>query len=161
MLRRYLLLLALTSPLACQSQDATAAPKTPSANARPNYRWAKIFVQSPRGEIALKVEIAEDNTQRSHGLMFKERLPDGEGMLFVFPETSEHFFWMKNTPLPLDMIFLGEDRKVVGVYENATPLSTARMGVGKPSRYVLEVPAGWARANGVGPGTQVRFEGVE
>ena len=128
---------------------------------RPTYRKAVVHVQAEDGEQRLDVEVAENDPQRMHGLMFTESLLDTQGMIFVFQESSVHWFWMKNTLIPLDMVFIGDDRKVVGVHENATPLSLARMGVNAASRYVLEVNSGWCRRHGVKAGTQLRFEGVE
>jgi len=81
-------------------------------------------------------------------------------MLFVFDEDRNHSFWMKNTLIPLDMLFIARDGTVVGIHANATPLSTANIAVGKPSRYVLEVPGGWAARHGVAAGAQVEFRGV-
>lgn len=162
-----LLLLAL---VACQPTPASGGkPGTPppqrraepTAENRPAFPWAKVVVEAKDGAIPLKVEVARNDPERSYGLMFKKELPADQGMVFVFQDNREHTFWMRNTFIPLDMIFIGEDRKVVGVYENAEPFSLARMSVGQPSRYVLEVNAGWARSHGVGPGTQIRFEGVE
>ena len=81
-------------------------------------------------------------------------------MLFVFDEDRNHSFWMKNTLIPLDMLFIARDGTVVGIHANATPLSTADIAVGKPSRYVLEVPGGWAARHGIAAGAQVEFRGV-
>ena len=78
-------------------------------------------------------------------------------MIFVFPASEEHTFWMHNTLLALDMIFIGEDRRVVGVVANATPQTDAPRTVGKPSRYVVEVSAGEAAAHAVGPGVRAAF----
>ena len=78
-------------------------------------------------------------------------------MLFLFDRTEVLTFWMKNTLVPLDMIFIGEDRRVVGVVEGAEPLSTDSRSVGVPSRYVLEVNAGFAALHGVAPGTALDF----
>lgn len=155
--RPALLLASLAVALACLAPQLRAAPE---AN-RPAFRKARVVVHAPGGDVPLSVEVAETDAQRTHGLMFKEDLGSDEGMVFVFDRTQEHVFWMKNTPLPLDMVFLDDGRTVVGVYENAEPLSTARMSVGKPSRYVLEVRGGWCRAHRVGKGTALRFEGVE
>jgi uncharacterized membrane protein (UPF0127 family) len=91
--------------------------------------------------------------------MFREKLGTDEGMLFVFQESTDHSFWMKNTLLPLDMIFIDERREVAGVVERATPLSTEPRSVGRPSRFVLEVNGGFAAAHGVRVGDLVRFEG--
>ncbi|MBI5496977.1 MAG: DUF192 domain-containing protein [Deltaproteobacteria bacterium] len=155
------LLLLVSACRDTQAADGGKAPAIPAAPGRPEYRWARVWVVTKGGDLPVRVEVAENDRQRTHGLMFKEKLADDEGMVFLFDRTEVLNFWMRNTPLPLDMIFLGDDRRVVGVYENATPFSEARMSVGKPSRYVLEVNAGWARRHGVGPGTQVRFDGVE
>ena len=67
---------------------------------------------------------------------------------------------MKNTLIPLDLLFIARDGTVVGIHANARPLSTANIAVGKPSRYVLEVPGGWAARHGVAAGAQVEFRGL-
>ncbi len=78
-------------------------------------------------------------------------------MLFVFPTSEEHAFWMHNTLIGLDLIFLGEDRRVVGIVASAAPQTDTPRTVGKPSRYVLEVSAGEAAAHAVGPGVAAAF----
>ncbi len=96
------------------------------------------------------------------GLMHRWRVPDGTGMLFVMGSSGVHRFWMKNTLVPLDMIFIDAGYRVVGVVENAAPLDEALRGVDVVSRYVLEVPGGWSARNGVAPGqmaTVVRLPG--
>jgi hypothetical protein len=92
--------------------------------------------------------------------MRRKHLAPDAGMLFVFDETSDHAFWMLETLIPLDMIFIGEDGRIVGIVERAEPRTTVQRSVGAPSRYVLEVNGGWARANGVRSGDRVRFENV-
>lgn len=122
---------------------------------------ARVVVEGPSGRSsAVRVEVARTPSELARGLMFRDKLGRDEGMLFVFPDTSDHGFWMKNTPLPLDMIFADEDGVVVGVVEHAEPFTTATRGVGVPSRYVLEVNAGWSAAHGVAHGDRMRFEGV-
>jgi hypothetical protein len=81
-------------------------------------------------------------------------------MLFVFPDESVRAFWMKNTLIPLDMLFIAADGRVVGIHREATPLSTAPVGVGAPSRYVLEVPGGYAARRGIRPGDRVTLRGL-
>lgn len=110
------------------------------------------------------VELARTSRERSKGLMFRKALGPNEGMLFLFDRTEVQKFWMKNTVIPLDMIFIekvGEDFKVVGVEPNAEPLTTQPRGPDVPSRYVLEVNGGWAEAHGVTAGTVVEFSGFE
>lgn len=151
----------LLAACACPAREAVGANARQDGYKRPAFKHARVFVQTAAGELPVRVEVARSEEERIHGLMFKERLAEDEGMIFLFDKTADHVFWMKNTPLPLDMVFLGEDRKVVGIHENAQPLSLTRVSVGQPSRYVLEVRGGWCRAQGVAPGAQVRFEGIE
>ena len=92
--------------------------------------------------------------------MQREQLAPDAGMLFLFDETEDHSFWMKDTLIPLDMIFVDEGGRVVGVVERAEPLTLSPREVGAPSRYVLEVNGGWAAAHGVAAGDRVRFENV-
>ncbi|MBI1949427.1 MAG: DUF192 domain-containing protein [Deltaproteobacteria bacterium] len=92
--------------------------------------------------------------------MFRERLDADAGMLFVFERTKVQSFWMKNTRLPLDMIFIDDDGTIAGIVEDAEPLTTISRRVPKPSRYVLELMAGSARARGLAVGQRVTFEGV-
>jgi uncharacterized membrane protein (UPF0127 family) len=142
---------------ACHSEAATAAPAPRSSASLPS---GTLRFETARGPWLVKVEIAADDPSRTRGLMFRRNLPANTGMLFVFQSSEEHAFWMHNTPLSLDLIFLGDDRAVVGVYPSAPPQTDAPRSVGKPSRYVVEVLAGEAAAHGVGPGTKVAFIGV-
>jgi len=116
--------------------------------------------ETARGTAEVALEIADTPPARNRGLMYRDTLPDGRGMLFVFENEDEHDFWMKNTLIPLDMIFISGDHRIVGVHANATPLSTASIGVGAPSRYVIEVPGGWAARHGITRGDRVLLEGV-
>jgi len=109
------------------------------------------------GAVDVVVEIVDTPAARERGLMYRSALADGAGMLFVFDEEAEHAFWMKNTLIPLDMIFIRGDGTIAGIRENTTPLSLAPVTVGRPSRWVLEVPGGWAARNGVRTGDRVEL----
>ena len=119
---------------------------------------ARIHTAGGTAEVAL--EIVDTPETRNRGLMYRKSLADGSGMLFVFDADSDHEFWMKNTLIPLDMIFIAADGAIVGIAADTTPLSTAGVGVGRPSRYVLEVPGGWCARRGVEPGDRVELVGV-
>ena len=106
------------------------------------------------------VELARSPRQIQRGLMYRRHLQPDRGMLFLFPRERVQSFWMKNTLIPLDMIFVTSGMEVAGVVENAEPLTEVSRSVGKPSQYVIEVNAGWASAHGVVSGTPVRFENV-
>ena len=107
-----------------------------------------------------RVEVADTAEKRRWGLMYRTGLGADQGMLFVFPEERNQSFWMKNTPLSLDLIFMDRRRRVVGIVHDAVPFSTRSVSVGVPSRYVLEVRAGLARRHGIVTGDAARFEGV-
>jgi uncharacterized membrane protein (UPF0127 family) len=97
--------------------------------------------------------------ERERGLMYQTGLAEDEGMLFVFPKEQEHPFWMKNTPLSLDMIFLNAANEVVGVVTDAPPFSEEQQTVKKPSLYTIELRAGSAKRLGVREGNKVVFGG--
>ena len=105
----------------------------------------------------MKVEVADTPDARAHGLMYRRDLSADAGMLFVFSTASEQTFWMKNTPLPLDMIFIGSDRHIVGIVADTRPFTTNPLGVSTPSQYVLEVNAGFSAKHGVTTGNGVDF----
>jgi hypothetical protein len=106
----------------------------------------------------LVVEVAERWPEIEVGLMFREGIPTDGGMLFRFGEVREHGFWMKNTRVPLDLLFLDEGGWVARVAERATPLTTTRVRSGGPVAAVLEVAGGWCAAHGVAAGDRVQVE---
>ena len=112
---------------------------------------------SPRATV--EVEIADSENARALGLMYRKYLDADTGMLFVFPEASQHQFWMKNTGIPLDMVFVDGDRKIVGIVAQAKPYSEDRLSIDGSSSYVLEVNGGWCAGHGVKAGDVMRFVG--
>jgi hypothetical protein len=101
------------------------------------------------------VEMALTPEEQAKGLMFRRSLPEGQGMLFDFKEERELTFWMKNTYVPLDMIFIRGDGTILRIARNTTPLSEKMIPSGGPARAVLEVVAGTARKLGIAPGDRV------
>jgi uncharacterized membrane protein (UPF0127 family) len=150
--------LALGLALAgCRPAPAPATPGAPAA-ARPPAR-ARVTIDSPSGRsTTVEAEVVRTPEEMARGLMYRERLAPDAGMLFLFPEEANHVFWMKNTLIPLDMIFIDAGGAVVGVVERAEPLTTSARQVGQPSRSVLEVAGGTAAERGVRRGDRVRIE---
>jgi uncharacterized membrane protein (UPF0127 family) len=129
-----------------------------SAATRPEPARVRVTIASPSGrESAVTAEVARTPADRERGLMFRTKLADHEGMLFVFDEDAEHAFWMRNTLIPLDMIFIDTARSVVGVVERAVPGSLEPRSGGR-CRYVLEVRGGWVAERGVRRGDRVVVE---
>ncbi|MCP3097698.1 DUF192 domain-containing protein [Myxococcus sp. K15C18031901] len=108
----------------------------------------------------VEVEVAATPPSRQRGLMWRTELADGKGMLFLFPHQEVQGFWMRNTLIPLDMLFITSDLHVAGIVSRAAPRTFDSRSVGLPSQYVLEVPGGWAEKVGVRKGATVEFEGV-
>ena len=123
-------------------------------------RGPVAVIRGPGAAVEVSLEVAATPAERERGLMYRTSLAEGRGMLFVFDADGNQSFWMKNTLIPLDLLFIARDGTVVGIHANATPLSTADIAVGKPSRYVLEVPGGWAARHGISAGARVEFRGV-
>lgn len=112
-------------------------------------------------DATVDVEVAERDEHRTRGLMFRKDLAEGAGMLFVFEGERDLAFWMRNTCLPLDMLFIAADGLIVGIEENVPTLNDDNYDAGSClSKYVLEVNAGWARRHGVKAGHKVILGGL-
>jgi uncharacterized protein len=122
----------------------------------------KVIISTREGQEAVfQVEVADTPTQRELGLQYRKELAADRGMIFLFPAPSVQSFWMKNTPLPLDMIFIGSDRKIAGIVEQTVPFSLEPRSVGAPSQFVLEINGGLSKRLGIRAGAAVRFEGIK
>jgi uncharacterized membrane protein (UPF0127 family) len=131
--------------------------------AQPRTRGEPEVILSTRaGEQRVRVEIARSEAERQRGLMYRQSLEPGRGMIFLWDRPERLKFWMKNTYIPLDMVYIAADKHVVYVEENAEPLTTGTRGPdGEDSQYVLEVPGGWARAHGIERGVPVKFVEID
>jgi len=116
-----------------------------------------VVIHARQGDVTVAVEVADTPDTRARGLMYRKDLAADAGMLFVFPNETEQRFWMKNTPLPLDMIFIGADRRIVGIVPDTRPFTTNPLGVDALSQYVLEVHAGFSAKHGIAAGDRVDF----
>lgn len=130
------------------------APEAPTAAPR------VTLLPPGRPPVEVAVELAQTPAERARGLMFRKHMAENDGMLFLFEREAPQSFWMRNTYIPLDMVFIRSDLTVLGVVENAEPETDTSRNVPGSSKYVLEVNAGFARKHGVGAGVPVRFEGV-
>jgi uncharacterized protein len=114
-----------------------------------------LEIATKSGVHVFAVEMASTPEEQAKGLMFRRQLPEGQGMLFDFHQEQPATFWMKNTYIPLDMIFIRADGRILRIAENTVPLSEALVPSGGPVRAVLEVVAGTARKLGIAPGDRV------
>lgn len=110
-------------------------------------------------KVRVKVELAVTEEERATGLMYRENLEKGTGMLFIFKKPEVQSFWMRNTYIPLDMIFIGSDLGIAGIVENAEPMTLTPRKVEAESQYVLEVAGGFCAKYGVRKGMKTTFNG--
>jgi uncharacterized membrane protein (UPF0127 family) len=150
-------------PIDAKASSPPAAPAPAEASKPAPAAEVPVVVLAAPGHdpVRVTVEIANTDELRRRGLMYRQNLAPDAGMLFLFPMDEIHQFWMKNTLIPLDMIFIRKDGTVAGVVENAEPKTLDGRSVGKESRHVLEVNGGFARLHGIGEGTRVSYEHVD
>lgn len=117
---------------------------------------ARVDLRGDWGQARFRVEIADDAAERAQGLMFRESLSPSAGMLFLYPKPHRAQFWMRNTLIPLDMIFIGPEGRVLRVHENARPLDETVIDGGPGVIAVLEIAGGMAARLGIAPGSQIR-----
>jgi len=113
-------------------------------------------VQTAKGPVRVSLEVVSDDASRARGLMYRNHLDDGHGMLFVFDDESDRSFWMKNTLIPLDMVFIAADGTIKHIHANAVPQTTDPIPSGYPVRAVLEINGGSAALLGIKPGDKVK-----
>jgi uncharacterized membrane protein (UPF0127 family) len=148
--KRYVVIVAVVAAIASACRGRASEPARP----------AIVFATGQGQPVRAFVELARTADERQQGLMHRRELAPDAGMLFLFENEQILHFWMKDTPLPLDLIFLDRDLVVVGVMADAEPMTTIPRTIGKPAQYVLEVNAGWARRHAIAEGVRAQFESV-
>lgn len=128
------------------------------ASAQKKLRVERLDIVTAAGVHHFKVEIADTFATRERGLMFRKSLAADRGMLFDFKTVQPVSFWMKNTLIPLDMVFIGADGRIVSIARNATPMSETTIASAGPVLDVLELRGGRAAEIGAAPGDRVREE---
>lgn len=124
---------------------------------------AAARAELPRAELTagfhrIEAEVAANQADRSQGLMHRRSMPQNHGMIFVFPVSAVHCFWMRNTPLPLSIAFLDDKGVIIDIDEMAPETDTSHCP-SRPARFALEMNAGWFKAKGLKPG--VTIGGIE
>jgi uncharacterized membrane protein (UPF0127 family) len=133
----------------------------PGAVAAQGCSPGAVELRGEWGEARFNVEIADDPEERAKGLMNRPSMPRSSGMLFIYDAPQRATFWMKNTLIPLDMIFLGPDGRVTRVHENAKPRDLTTIDGGPGVQAVLEINGGMARALGIEAGSELRHPAMD
>jgi uncharacterized membrane protein (UPF0127 family) len=141
---------SLATLTACAAQNIGAA--------QPTLPQSPLVIETQGGPIDFTAELAQQPREVTTGMMFRERIGDDEGMLFDMGSPREVFFWMRNTQILLDIIFISADGRIHNIAENAVPYSEALIPSLGPTRGVLEIGGGRAAELGIAPGDLVRHE---
>lgn len=139
--------------------DVSSQPRRRLAQPRPTGKV--VFRSGAADQAVVLVEVVKTPDAIRQGLMYRRSMPKNQGMLFLMERREVQSFWMRNTLIPLDMIFIESSMRVLGIVENAEPRTETSRSVPGESQYVLEVNGGFSERHGLGPGTVVRFEGVD
>ena len=148
-----LALVGVVAMCGCKDSPDNAGPSTDG------LERGVVVLETGARTLRVSVEVVRSDEDRARGLMFRKSLPAQAGMFFVFDRQEVQSFWMQNTYIPLDMIFIDKDLTVVGAVQNAEPMTTTRRSVISPSTYVLEVNAGYVEEHGIKRGAKVKVEG--
>ncbi len=119
-----------------------------------------VFLKHGTGQTitVINIEIADNDAERAQGLMWRTSMPEDDGMLFVFDQSKILTFWMKNTYIPLDMVFADSTGRIVTIHQNATPFSEATIASTQPAKYVVEVNGGFCAKYGIVDGDAISYE---
>jgi hypothetical protein len=148
---------ALLVLVAACGDDTVQEPPPDSTNIAFRKDGTLTFLRNEEEIATINIEIAESDSARTRGLMQRTSLPDMSGMLFIFAREEPQSFWMGNTPLALDLIFVDSDSQIVDIDKYNKPYSSASIVSDAPAQYVVEVPAGFADMSGISESHRVRW----
>lgn len=123
-----------------------------------SFTESVTFIDPSDNEVStVRVAVADDQEKRNQGLMDVNDLPSDAGMLFIFPEEEPLSFYMANTPLPLDIMFVNSDSVIVRIHHNTAPFNSKQLLSDAPAKYVVETNGGYAVSNDIREGYKIRF----
>lgn len=155
-------LLAVISLIACSGQDPRSEAKQldegTSAKSTLAFTDTVSFISSKNDTLAtIGVAVADDTKERNLGLMGIEELPANKGMLFIFDKQQPLSFWMANTPLPLDIIFVNSEKEIVRIHHSTQPYTEENFPSGEPALYAVETNGGFSVSHDIKEGMKVAF----
>lgn len=142
-------------------KPVTNMNEKPLANLKPVFRkdGELRFIDSQTNKVitTLNIEVADSDSEREQGLMYRETMAENEGMLFMMGAEEMQSFWMKNTVISLDILYVSSDRRIVSIHKNTKPFSLDQILSGKPAMYIVEVNAGYTDKNDIEVGDLISF----
>tara|TARA_R100001369_G_scaffold92401_1_gene137278 strand:- start:155 stop:649 length:495 start_codon:yes stop_codon:yes gene_type:complete len=156
---KYLLvILILLSGLNCKEDKATKSEGQVVVNFKKEGVLSIKKADSDSIIKTLSIEIADNEYETQTGLMYRTRLETNQGMLFIFPDVDFRSFYMKNTKIPLDIIYIDEAKTIVSIQKNAKPFDETSLPSGAPAKYVLEINGGLSNTWQLSVGNRISFE---
>ena len=151
--------LACLLPLAVLGLQCASDPPASDPDAAPAFEDGRLAFVTPSGDTlrTIALAIADTDAERRRGLMRQRSLSYDRGMLFIFEEVDSTGMWMKNTPLPLDIVFVDADGRVLNIARRTTPFSETAIPPAAPNKYAVEVRAGFADKFGLTDSTRIRW----
>lgn len=140
--------------------DKMSVAENESINIKFNKQGSLAFVSKESNDTIsiIDIEVAKNDQERARGLMYRKSIPENAGMLFVFDYEDIQSFWMKNTYIALDMLFVNENKEIVTIHMNTSPMKEWNYASTAPSLYVVEVNAGYCVKNNIKEGDLISFE---
>lgn len=133
----------------------------PAENSKPSFRKdgeLRFLKRKSNEEIArINIEVADNEAEKEQGLMYRESMAEDNGMLFLMGTEEIQTFWMKNTIISLDILYVDSERRIISIHENCTPYSLDHIPSLKPALYVVEVNAGYTAKHGIKVGDLISF----
>lgn len=157
-IRCVFILIVLTGG-ACNSKNGSQKdPADHKLERQINYQKPVTFFNSNGDSLStVDVAVADDESERNTGLMNINNLPEDKGMLFIFNDEKPRSFWMANTPLPLDIIFVDADSSIIRIHHSTRPYDETNYSSGKPAKFVVEVNAGYCVSHDIFEGGHIAF----
>ncbi len=153
-------MLALAFATACKPQTDPAASSAQIVEIPFSKHGDLQILRAGKPVVALDIEIADNDSSRMRGMMQRKGFPENSGMLFIFPFEDMQSFWMANTPVALDILFASADSQIVDIHRYTRPLSPESVDASSPSKFVLEVPAGFCDTYGIVESDRLRWNRV-
>lgn len=143
---------------ACGNKEDTPPKKANDPGRKLEFVKEVSFLNTAGAEVAsIRAALADDDNERNQGLMDVNNLAADAGMLFIFPDEAPRSFYMANTPLPLDIIFVSADSSIVRIHHSTMPFNTKSLPSEKPAKYVVETNAGFCVSHDIQEGMHIRF----
>ncbi|MFN1834014.1 DUF192 domain-containing protein [Balneola sp. MJW-20] len=159
LIKSLLLLIISAGIIACSSeQESTNKPPASDDSRVLEYSRELTFLDTEGNAVStIDVAIADDDSERAQGLMDVKKMPTESGMLFIFPDEQARSFWMANTPLPLDILYVAADSTIVRIYTQTRPYSQESLPSGSAAKFVVEVNGGYTINRDIREGYRIRF----